>query len=165
MRAPPDFPSGLHTTSIAAFPFNCRTKKHKKSKPRPSDTYKTINRFEFLSQRLVKMVYLGFFVQGNVRHLLARVEQTVLRTLTEDVLKGTNVHSGQQGRHAETSEHGRQGSTEEHQTEKGDSSYEQNCRRDGRCHSPPVFPENVSTQQHHDERRHSRVRREVSHER
>lgn len=60
--------------------------------------------------------HLRLAVKGNVGHLLARVEEGVLRGLGEDVLGGTDQHGSHERGEAHSRQQGGDGRAEEHQS-------------------------------------------------
>lgn len=153
---------------MAALPFTCKS--YHDSLVIPSQFVINISAQSNQSQILLICVnlaptYLSILVQRNVGHLLARIKQTVLRGLAENVLECSNVHGSQKRRQTHTSQSRGEGTTEENQCKEGNSSNKQDCGRDLGCHSPSELPKDDTTEKHHTEGSNSGVRREVSHER
>mmetsp|Transcript_19634 Transcript_19634/g.59394 ORF Transcript_19634/g.59394 Transcript_19634/m.59394 type:complete len:333 (-) Transcript_19634:996-1994(-) len=107
---------------------------------------------------------LSLLVQGDVGHLLARVEQGVLGGLGEHVLCRTHQHRRHEGRQAPRGQHWVQRRTKQHQRKEDDTGDQQHGGGDERCHTPAELAEHEAGQQHHGERDGASSRREVAHE-
>ena len=108
--------------------------------------------------------YLGLLVQGDVGHLLARVEQGVLGRLGEHILCGAHKDGGHEGREAEAGEPGREGPAAQHEAEEGKAGDEEDGGGDEGGGAPAKFAEDVPREEHHDKGDGAGGGREVAHE-
>ena len=107
---------------------------------------------------------LTFLVKGNVGHLLAGVKQRVFRTLTQNVLSGSDKNSEHQGRGAQGSCDRRKERGENRQGKENESSNANGGGRNESGSAPAKLLENGAAQQHHDKSYGTSGRREVAHE-
>ena len=97
--------------------------------------------------------HLSLFIEWNVGHLLAGVEEAVLGALAEDVLQGTHVDGCEEGGDAERGEGRGEWPTEEHEGEEGDTCDEEDGGCYERCNTPAVAAEDDAAEKHHAEGR------------
>lgn len=107
---------------------------------------------------------LGLFIQRNVCHLLARIEQRVLGGLGEDVLCSTNKYSSKERSQSKGGQAWGESIREEHQGEEDDAGDQQNGRGDQSCHSPSKLGEDPAGDDHHGEGDGTSGSGEVTHE-
>ena len=107
---------------------------------------------------------LRLLVERDVRHFLARVEERVLGSLREDVLRGTNEHSHEERREAERGEDGIPRSGEQDEAEEDGTGEEDHRGRDDRGNAPAELSEDEARNNHEHERHRSGGGGEVAHE-
>mmetsp|Transcript_30216 Transcript_30216/g.88113 ORF Transcript_30216/g.88113 Transcript_30216/m.88113 type:complete len:328 (+) Transcript_30216:174-1157(+) len=103
-------------------------------------------------------------VEGDVGHLLARVEEGVLCRLGHDVLRRADKDGEHERREADRREERREGVACEAESEEGDAGAEQHRGRDHRCGAPAPLAEDEPPKEHHGKRGDAGGGRERSHE-
>jgi len=139
--------------------------------PNPKDKNLLNQRSSALTQRIPNHIHgclplrLRLLIQRNVRHLLTRIEQRVLRALAQNILRRTHEDREHERRRPERRGHRLEERSEDGQRVKRQSRNPDHRRRDHRRIAPSELAEDLASEEHHYEGDGSGGRGEVAHER